>query len=455
MVELKTVNEVRFYSDSNGIIAFYEPGLMNQEVFFHIFSHGYSTPEDGFGYKGVRLRVEPGEKAEIKLKRENIAERLYRITGEGIYRDSVMVNEPVPLKEPVLNGEVMGQDTVESVLYKGKIYWFWGDTNRPAYPLGNFKTSGATSDLPEKGGLSPDRGIDLRYFVDSNGFCKAMCPDIGNLIWIDGLIAIKDHDGDERLIAHYADVVSLGSIRGHGLLIFDDESQTFKKLKEFSLEKRWQCPQGHPFLVKEENGADYYYFPSPFPTVRVEADFDKIQDQSQYEAFALSPENNSQGYEWVHDATPMNFEREQKLVKEGVLKESEARFMPQNIEDGRPVQIQASSVYWNDYRGKWIMVGQQVRGSSSFLGEIWYAESKYPEGPWRWAQKIITHEKYTFYNPAQHPYFDRKGGRMIYLEGTYTRSFSASTYATPRYDYNQIMYRLDLDRLDLNKLSRE
>jgi hypothetical protein len=56
----------------------------------------------------------------------------------------------------------------------------------------------------------------------------------------------------------------------------------------------------------------------------------------------------------------------------------------------------------------------------------------------------VTHNRYSFYNPKQHPFFDRQGGRLVYLEGTYTTSFSGNTDKTPRYDYNQVMYRLDL-----------
>ena len=68
-----------------------------------------------------------------------------------------------------------------------------------------------------------------------------------------------------------------------------------------------------------------------------------------------------------------------------------------------------------------------------------------PSGPWVYARKIITHNKYSFYNPKHHPLFDQDGGRTIYLEGTYTWTFSGSEErATPRYDYNQIMYRLNL-----------
>ena len=40
--------------------------------------------------------------------------------------------------------------------------------------------------------------------------------------------------------------------------------------------------------------------------------------------------------------------------------------------------------------------------------------------------------------------FDKDGGRVIYFEGTYTHTFSGNPEPTPRYDYNQIMYRLDL-----------
>jgi len=46
---------------------------------------------------------------------------------------------------------------------------------------------------------------------------------------------------------------------------------------------------------------------------------------------------------------------------------------------------------------------------------------------------------------VQHSFFDQEGGRIIYFEGTYTASFSGARELTPRYDYNQILYRLRLD----------
>ena len=90
------------------------------------------------------------------------------------------------------------------------------------------------------------------------------------------------------------------------------------------------------------------------------------------------------------------------------------------------------------------MIISELGGASSNLGEIYYAESPVPTGPWSDAVKIVTHERYSFYNPVIHPMFDQENGRYIYFEGTYTFTFSRKDDPTPLYDYNQIMYRLDL-----------
>src|SRR5207244_3209693 len=141
--------------------AFDEPGLMGEKVFFHITSHGYEFAKDGFGYRGKALDVKDGGSAVLKIKRLNVAERLYRVTGGGIYADSLRVGERVPLKQPALNAQVLGSDSVVNAIYKGKVHWFWGDTLRPGYPLGNYHVPGAVSELPSKGGLSPGAGVDL------------------------------------------------------------------------------------------------------------------------------------------------------------------------------------------------------------------------------------------------------------------------------------------------------
>jgi hypothetical protein len=108
-------------------------------------------------------------------------------------------------------------------------------------------------------------------------------------------------------------------------------------------------------------------------------------------------------------------------------------------------------VNWNDYRKKWIMIATQLGGTSN-LGEVWYSEAPELTGPWLRTRKIVTHERYSFYNPVHHPFFDQAGGRLIHFEGTYVNTFSGNPDTTPRYDYNQIMYRLDLSDPQLHSL---
>lgn len=459
LVELRTVHQLRFVTDSNGVVAFDEPGLMDQRVFFFVESHGYESPKDGFGMAGVGMQVKPGGRAEIKLRRINLAERLYRITGAGIYRDSVLAGEPIPIRQPLLNGQVLGQDSVMAIPYRGRIYWFWGDTNRPAHPLGLFHTSGATSRLPGEGGLSPALGVDLEYFVDSHGFSRAMCPSEGpGPVWIDGLALVEDAQGNPRMVTHYSRMKNLGEMLEHGLAVYDDHAEVFRKHQRFDLQQRWQCPRGHALRWEDSTGR-WLLFAAPFPTVRVRARLEEVANPAAYEAFTcLAPQTRFEQaktrlhrdaagkvqYRWTRDAPPLAPAEELGLVRAGLLAEDEARFVPKDVITGKPVVMHSGSVAWNAYRQKWILIAVQAGGDTSFLGEVWFSEADHPTGPWRWARKVVTHNKYSFYNPAHHPFFDEDGGRIIYFEGTYTHTFSGNPQATPRYDYNQIMYRLDL-----------
>jgi hypothetical protein len=132
-----------------------------------------------------------------------------------------------------------------------------------------------------------------------------------------------------------------------------------------------------------------------------------------------------------------------KLIKSGDLKPEEALLHLTDAQTGKPVTAHGGSVYWNEYRRRWVMIAVETFGTS-VLGEAWFAEADTPLGPWVYARKIVTHDKYSFYNPKQHPFFDKDKGRVIFFEGTYTTTFSGSTDPTPRYDYNQVMYKLDL-----------
>ena len=459
MVELRTVNEVCYYTDNNGIVAFYEPGLMDKNVYFNVKSHGYEYPKDGFGYRGKAIHIKEGGSATLTIQRKNIAERLYRITGEGLYRDSALVGEKTPIRQPFINGLVFGQDSTLTAIYKGKLFWVWGDTNRAGYPLGQFRSSSAVSELPSKGGLDPGVGIDLTYFVDKEGFSKKMCPMEGEgVIWLDGLMTLADPSGQERLLTQWARYKDLGHITEMGLAMFNDKTEVFEKISTQPLSEKWRHPQSHPFRFTD-GGTEYVYFARPFPNIRVKADWKSVIDPNCYEAFTpLAPgakfekaatklDRAADGtirYAWKAATDPLSPGEEKHLVSAGKIKASEAYYQVQNAETKKPVEIHYGSTYWNEYRKKWITIAVQTGGESSFLGEVYYMESDTLTGPWKQAVKIITHDKYTFYNPVHHPYFDQDGGRVIYIEGTYVTTFSGNPMPTPRYDYNQMMYRLDL-----------
>lgn len=462
LVELRTTINVSYWTDSNGIVAFQEPGLMGQEVFFHVSSHGYQFPKDGFGFRGKALKAIPGGSARLEIERINVAERLYRITGADIYADSLLVGESVPLSKPGLNSQVVGQDSVMNAVYRDKIYWFWGDTSRVSYPLGNFQTSGATSLLPAGGGLDPDRGIDLTYFTDSKGFARGMAPLPGSgPTWIDGVVTLKDETGRERLFAAYAKIRGKLEVYERGLVEFNPQREQFEKVASFPVDSRLR-PAGQPFHCTVD-GTDYIYFATPFPLSRVKANVESLKQLERYEGFTCLAEGSKPGehrhdrgsagslrYAWKQSTPPLDSAGQAREVAAGRMKSDEALLHVQDVESGKSVNLQAGSVYWNAYRRRWIMIAVE-RGGTSMLGEIWYAEADTPVGPWVYAQKIVTHDRYDFYNPKQDPQFDKQDGRIIFFEGTYVNTFSGNPIATPRYDYNQIMYKLDLtdERLNL------
>ena len=458
LVEMETVNHLRWVTDSAGWVALNEPGLMGQRVFFFVRSHGYECAKDGFGFAGVRLQMEAGQRATVKVKRLNIAERLYRVTGEGIYRDSVLLGETTPLAEPLGSGMVVGQDSVFAELYQGRLMWFWGDTARMSYPLGHFWMAAAVSDLPANGGLNPQQGVNFRYLVDQDGFSRpvARLNVKTGLIWADGFLVLPDDTGRERLLCHYAHMESLQKMLGHGLAVFNDEKDEFELLKTLDLKDRRLFPgQAHPIRYREAD-VDYIYFGEVMPNVRVKADWQHYLDPTAYEAFTCIGNTTSLQeaslvrsaagqvqYGWRQYAEPVDGAREKRLLDSGQLKVDEAHFLPIDVDTDKPVTMHRGSVRWNSYRQRWVMIAVQQAGSS-YLGEVWYAEALEPTGPWRRAKKIVTHDRYSFYNPVHHPFFDQDGGRLIYFEGTYSQTFSGNPVATPRYDYNQVMYRLDL-----------
>ncbi len=461
LIELETVNRVGYVADSAGYAAIDDPELMGRRIFFYVRGHGYLFPPDGFGSYGRALEVKPGGMAQLKVQRVNIAERLYRITGEGIYRDSELLGLPRPF--PANNGLVAGQDSVQTAIYGGRIHWLWGDTARMEYALGHFRMSGATSLLT----FDPAVGVPLEYYVGENGFARPMWPAVPGkpaaLVWSDGFIAVPDRTGRERLVAHHSQRLGLTQQLGHGLSIFNDETRMFDELRTLPADEPWRFPKGHP--VRGRDALDGYILfraeaeaHAPFLAVRARATLESLTDLPSYEAFTcLRPgsrevERDASGaavWAWKRDADPLTQKTEGQLIRDGKLRAEDARYQVRDVETGKPIEMHAGSVRWNAYRKKWVMIVSQ-RGGTSMLGEIWFSESEDVTGPWRAARKNVTHNRQSFYNPVHHDFLDQEGGRLIYFEGTYTNEFSGPV-ATPRYQYNQIMYRLDLSDPRLTK----
>ena len=456
LVELKTTANVLYYTDNAGIVAFNEPGLMNRRVWFWVQSHGYEHAADGFGYRGEALQTIPGTTATVKIKRINIAERLYRTTGAGLYRDSLLAGLPTPIQHPDIQANIIGMDSTQNIVWNGSVFWVWGDTGRTAYPLGNFHGTAATSELPSRGGLDPDVGVDYHFYTKGD-FVKGICPlPEPGPVWLGGFMQVEDPSGKPAMVCGMSRMKDLGTRMEIGMVVWSETAEQFYRGVPFDLDRPLEA-NGHPMLVRSD-GELWYYLCAPFPYIRVRARWDDVMNQRAYESFTMLPagekadgnktkiERGDDGrarYAWKADTGLAAGLPLFGLIQAGKLSREEAWPALSDIDGGTPVLMHGGNLAWNAYRNRWSMVGVQQLGTS-FLGEVWYAEADTPLGPWGYAKKIVTHDTYTFYNPKQHPYFAREDGRIVYFEGTYSFTFSGNKVATPWYDYNPVMYKLDL-----------
>ena len=410
MVELRTTHNVRLVTDNAGIIALDLPELMGRETWFGVIGHGYEVPKDGFGYRGVRLTPRPGKTLRVEVTRRIIARRLGRITGAGLFAESQKLGGQPQWRE----SGVFGCDSVQTAVHRGRHFWLWGDTTLPGYPLGIFHASSATTDPQPLGSLEPPIRLEFKHFTNQKGVPRgvARMPGTGPT-WVTGYVSLPDKRGAARLVASYSKIKPPLEAYEWGLCAWNDETARFEPLrviwtKSDAAPKPPPVPKGHPVLWKDEAGKRWVLFGDPLPTLRCPATFEQWQDASTWES--LAPRKSLRA-----------------------------------AADGQPVRPHSGSIAWSPWRKRWVTVFMQWFGKPSAFGELWYAEAHSPTGPWGPAVKVLTHENYTFYNPRLHPELSEAGSPVLLFEGTYTVQFADRPPPTPRYDYNQILYRLDLD----------
>ncbi|MES2706836.1 MAG: hypothetical protein V4726_09565 [Verrucomicrobiota bacterium] len=411
LVELRTTHGLRFVTDNAGVIAFDAPELMGRETWFEVIGHGYGVAKDGFGIKGVRLTPQPGGSEKVTVTRTNLALRMGRLTGGGIFAESQKLGQDLDWKE----SGALGCDSLQNTMHEGKMFWLWGDTVFAHYPLGVFDMTGATTGPQPLESAEPPLRLKFDYFRDSKDRPAGMVPMPGaGPTWASGLISVPDKAGKARLVCSWSKIKPPLDVYETGLAVWKEETSRFEKLKTVwtkSADHPSAPPlaEGHVTRWKDADGKSWLLFGDPFPSLKCPDSFEAWSDPAAWEKI---------------DAP--------KSLKSAA--------------DGSSVKVHRGGIAWNAWRKRWVTVFTQDLGSPSAYGEIWYAESAgdSPLGPWGAAVKVLTHEDYTFYNPILHPEFTPDGSPSLFFEGTYTMTFSGNKQPTPRHEYNQILYRLDL-----------
>jgi hypothetical protein len=415
MVELRTVHNVRFVSDNAGRIAFDLPELMGEETWFAVTSDGYEVPADGFGQRGVRLTPQPGAALTIRVNRTSIAKRLGRLTGAGLFGESQKLGLEANWKE----SRILGCDSVLTAVHDGRMFWAWGDTSVARYPLGIFDTSSATTSLQPFNKFKPPVKLKFDYFTDHGGRPRGVAKMPGQgPTWLSGYIGLPDKTGRQRLVAVYTKVKPPLEGYESGLCVWNEKTLNFDHVKTIwkksdAAPKQPPMPQGHPVIVEGDDGKKWALFGNPFPTLKCPATYEAWQDPAAWEQ--VEPP----------DAL---------IASTG----------------GALVKPSSGSIAWNEYRKRWVTIFMQTFGTPSAFGEVWYAEAATPYGPWGPAVKVLSHANYAFYNPCLHPEFTPPNSPILLFEGTHSKTFANHPEPTPRYEYNQILYRLDLNDASLD-----
>jgi len=412
-VELRTVHGVRLVSDNAGLIACDLPELMGRESWFTVIGHGYGVKADGFGYRGVRLTPAPDKTLRVTVERTIVARRLGRLTGAGLFAEAQKLGEQLDWQE----SGVLGSDSVVTADFAGRLHWFWGDTLLARHPLGIFHVAAATTERFAPPARPPLRPPFAYVTEAAPAGAEARPRGVARLpgdgpTWLWGAVTLPDAQGKPHLVAVAQKVKADMRAYRWDLVEWDAASASFRALSTV-----WTAdaahptppllPEGHATPWTDPEGRAWMLFGETFPKLRVPATYEAWRDPARWEPVAAP----------AGATTPQ----------------------------GRLIKAHRGHVAWHPWSRRWLAVFTRDGGSSP-LGEVWLAEAAAPTGPWVDARLVLAHEEYSFYNPVLHPEFFRPDSPVIHFEGTYATSFSGNRAPTPRWDYNQVLYQVDLSR---------
>jgi hypothetical protein len=362
------------------------------------------------------MTPEPGKTLTVEVEREIIARRVGRLTGAGLFAESQKLGEEIDWKE----SGVLGCDSVVTAKLDGRLHWFWGDTNLAHHPLGIFNVSAATTEKFAPPAKPPLRPPYLYFTARTNAAASgserprgmAEVPGEGPT-WIWGAITLPDANATLHLVASAVKVKGELHAYRWDLVEWNPRDRLFLPLRTVWNENTAHpepppVPNGHAVPWTDAAGHQWILFCNPFPTLRTPATYEGWKNPETWQP--IRPCSTA--------ATPA----------------------------GEAIPVHAGHMSWHPWSGKWLAIFTQKGGAPSFLGEIWLTEAAGPEGPWVNARKVLSHDDYTFYNPVLHPEFFTADSPLIYFEGTYTTMFSSNKQPTPRWEYNQVLYQVDLSK---------
>ncbi len=403
-VQLTTSAGHRFVSDNAGVVAIGEPDYYGRSMTFSVTGHGYRPSS---GASSVTLSVKAGGEAKVELARQYRAMRLGRIGGGGLFGESMKVGER--LDEPE-DGEV-GRDSVQVKPYGDKLFWLWGDTNVRSYPLGVFNTTASYTANPPFSAWVPPVAPKYANFKNSDGNIRGVIDQPwGGLMWIFGLVDLKDKKGNAKLGGAWTCVSgnnanSSGSCNGLCTWNPDTEKFDITRVLNSSTNSCSMFPDGNNMKWTDEKGKKWILFGGPYPWLKIPDSYESWCNPDTWEKLSYSSRAATCKGSTTSTVTP-----------------------------------KGGQMMWNAAIGKYVAIFYLDLD----FGGLWYAEADSPFGPWYNAEKVCQMDNYNFYNPVVHAESDPTKPYLIF-EATYTDAFVGQPDPTARWNYTQVLYRLNLD----------